>query len=203
MAFDTFDEGIAPGGLRSKHEIKILICYLFNSVKGKLSENVVTEAISEYELANFFEVKVAFDELVKSKNLEKSEIVDDEQIYILSENGKMIAEQLETTIALSVKEKALKCAIELLAKRKIAKENFVDIKKTDNGYNLICRISGGELDLLSFTIYAPDYEQAEIMKNSFLSYPTAVYKTMLALMTQNRESVGEALEEVYNLNLNH
>lgn len=200
MTFDTFDEGIAPGGLRSKHEIKVLICYLLNSVKDSLSESLVTEAIREYELANFFEVKVAFDELAKSENLKKSEIVDGEQTYELTESGKMVAEQLESILAYSVKEKALKCAIELLAERRIARENFVDIVKTENGYNVTCRVSGGEIDLMSFTLYAPDIEQAEIMKKGFLSYPSAVYKTVLALMTKNRESVGEALEEVYNIN---
>ena len=199
MNYDTFDEGVAPGGLRSKQEIKVLICYLFNNVKDKLSETVVTDAISEYGLANFFEVKIAFDELTRSGNFEKSEIVDGEQTYVLTENGKMVADQLEGTIALTVKEKALRCAIELLAERKTLRENFVDIKKTDKGYELICRISGGEVDLMTFTLYAPDYEQAEIMQKSFLSYPAAVYKTMLALMTQNREIAGEALEDVYNI----
>ena len=47
MTFDTFDEGIAPGGLRSKREIKVLICYLFFSVKEKMSESIVSEAIME------------------------------------------------------------------------------------------------------------------------------------------------------------
>lgn len=53
MALDTFDEGIALGGLRSKREIKVLICYLFFSVKDKMSESIVTEAIVAHELANF------------------------------------------------------------------------------------------------------------------------------------------------------
>ena len=106
MAFDTFDEGIALGGLRSKHEIKVLMCYLFNSVKDKMSESVITEAIREYELANFFEVKAAFDELKRSENLAEDEIVDGEQTYRLTDNGKLVAEQLESTLAYSVKEKA-------------------------------------------------------------------------------------------------
>ena len=38
MAFDTFDEGINPGGMRSKNEIKTLICYLYNSVKENTKE---------------------------------------------------------------------------------------------------------------------------------------------------------------------
>ena len=198
MAFDTFDEGIALGGLRSKHEIKVLMCYLFNSVKDKMSESVITEAIREYELANFFEVKAAFDELKRSDNLTEDEIVDGEQTYRLTENGRLVAEQLESTLAYSVKEKALRCAIELLAERKTLRENFVDIVKTDDGFQVNCRVLGGETDLFSFTLYAPDEEMAEQMKKSFLSYPVTVYKTMLALMTKNREAIDDALEGIYS-----
>ena len=197
MLFNTFDEGIAPGGLRSKYEIKTLICYLYYSVKENMSRDLVIEAIREDELANFFEVSAAFDELVSDKSLVEADSVDGEQTYTLSENGRMIAMQLDSTVAYSVKDKALKCAIKLLADKKTARENFVDIEKTENGFNVKCTVSGGDVDLLSFTLYAPDIDQAEIIKRSFLSYPSTVYKSMLALMTKDRESVGEALEEVY------
>lgn len=197
MLFNTFDEGIAPGGLRSKYEIKTLICYLYYSVKENMSRDLVIEAIREDELANFFEVSAAFDELVSDKSLVEADSVDGEQTYTLSENGRMIAMQLDSTVAYSVKDKALKCAIKLLADKKTARENFVDIEKTENGFNVKCTVSGGDVDLLSFTLYAPDIDQAEIIKKSFLSYPSTVYKSMLALMTKDRESVGEALEEVY------
>ena len=197
MLFNTFDEGIAPGGLRSKYEIKTLICYLYYSVKENMSRDLVIEAIREDELANFFEVSAAFDELVSDKSLVEADSVDGEQTYTLSENGRMIAMQLDSTVAYSVKDKALKCAIKLLADKKTARENFVDIEKTKNGFNVKCTVSGGDVDLLSFTLYAPDIDQAEIIKKSFLSYPSTVYKSMLALMTKDRESVGEALEEVY------
>ena len=109
----------------------------------------------------------------------------------------MIASQLESTLAHSVKEKALKCAVELLAERKTARENTVEIEKTENGYRVNCHVSGGDVDLLQFSLYAPDIEQAELMKKNFLSYPATVFKTMLALMTKNKESVGEALEELF------
>lgn len=200
MLFNTFDEGIAPGGLRSKHEIKTLICYIYYSVKENLSRDLIIEAIREDELANFFEVSAAFDELVADKNLIESEADDGIMTYYLSDNGRMIAEQLDSTLAYSVKDKALKCAIKLLADRKIARENFVDIEKTENGFNVKCTVSGGDVDLLSFTLYAPDIDQAEIIKQNFLSYPSTVYKTMLALMTKDIDNVGGALEEVYGIN---
>lgn len=200
MLFNTFDEGIAPGGLRSKHEIKTLICYIYYSVKENLSRDLIIEAIREDELANFFEVSAAFDELVADKNLVESEVDDGVLTYTLSDNGRMIAQQLDSTLAYSVKDKALKCAIKLLADRKTARENFVDIEKTENGFNVKCTVSGGDVDLFSFTLYAPDIDQAEIIKQSFLSYPSTVYKTMLALMTKDIDNVGGALEEVYGVN---
>ena len=197
MAFNTFDEGIAPGGLRSKNEIKILICYLYNTVNDKMSQSLVVEAIRSDELANFFEIVVAFEELITDGNLEKSDVIDGEQTYVITNNGRVIAMQLETTLAHTVKQKSYNCALRLLSERRTARENHVEIRKTENGFEVDCRVSGGEISLLEFTLYAPNHEQAEIIKKNFLSYPQAVYKTMLGLMTKDIEHVGEALEEVY------
>ena len=47
MAFDTFDEGIIPGGMRSKYEIRILICYLLNSIKEPVSKEIIVDSICE------------------------------------------------------------------------------------------------------------------------------------------------------------
>ncbi len=199
MNIDTFDEGIAPGGVRTKSEIKILICYLYNSVKDKMSKELVMNAIMEDELANYFESTCAFQELIDNKTLVESGKIDGEAAYVMTENGKMIADQLDTALAYSVKEKAYKCAVRLLAERKTARENKVEFVKKDNGYDVVCRISGGSVELLSFTIYAPDYEQAKLIKKSFLSYPQTVYKTMLALMTKDKDNVGNALEELYGV----
>lgn len=198
MAFNTFDEGIAPGGLRSKNEIKILICYLYFSVNDRMSKNLITEAIISDELANFFEISVAFDELVSDGNLIADGTIDGEQAFVLSRNGNTIAKQLETTLAHSVKQKSYDCALRLLAERKTARENFVEITGNDNGYTVNCRISGGKVDLLQFSLFAPTYEQAEVIKKNFLCYPQTIYKTMLGMMTRDAENVGEALEEVYS-----
>ena len=199
MAFDIFDEGIVPGEIRSKSEIRILICYLFNSVNDKMSKDLIVESIMQYELANYFEVSSAFDDLINNGNLLESDIIDDEKTYVLSDNGRMIANQLDTTLALTVKEKAYSCAIKLLAEKKTARENSVEIEKTENGFNVMCKISGGEVELMSFSLYAPDYEQAVTIKKSFLESPATAYKVMLALMTRDKENVGEALEELYGV----
>ena len=55
MSFDTFDEGINPGGMRSKNEIRILICYLIKSVKAPVSKELILESLQKDGLANYFE----------------------------------------------------------------------------------------------------------------------------------------------------
>lgn len=196
---ETFDEGIAPGGVRSKSEIKVLICYLYNSVSDKMSKELILDAIMQDELANYFETSAAFEDLIANGNLKESGKIDNETAYELTENGKTIASQLDTTLAYTVKEKAYLCAVKLLAERKTARENKVEIVKNENGYDVVCKILGGDVILFSFTIYAPDYDQAKIIKTNFLSYPQTVYKTMLALMTKDKDNVGNALEELYGI----
>ncbi len=199
MAFDTFDEGVVPGGIRSKTEIKILICYIYNSVKENMDKDLITQSITKDELANYFEISSAFDDLIKNGNLKESEIVDGLQTYELTENGKLIANQLESTLAYTVKDKAYKCAVQMLFEKKKRRENKAEIIKSENGFEVMCKISGGNIELLSFTMYAPTYEQAMYLKENFYENPSSIYKTMLALMTKDKEAVGEALEELYGV----
>ncbi|MCH5299870.1 MAG: DUF4364 family protein [Ruminococcus sp.] len=199
MAFDTFDEGIVPGGIRSKNEIRTLICYILNSVGVPMSKEVVIETIQKQGLANYFETSSCFDDLISHKNIVPQNSNNNEKLYFVSENGKMIATQLESTLSYTVKEKAYTCALMLLEQRRIEKENAVTITKQENGYKVKCSISGGSVELLNFEIFAPDKNQAKLIKTNFHKNPELFYKTTIALLTKNKEFVGEALEDLYGI----
>ncbi len=199
MVLDTFDEGIAIGGIRSKNEIRTLICYIFTSVGTPMSKDVVIETIQKKGLANYFESSSCFDDLLEHKNIELVATEDKTQLYFVTDNGKMIANQLESTLSYTVKEKAYTCALALLEQRKIEKENAVIITKKDNGYAVKCSISGGNIELLNFEIFAPDKNQAKLIKANFHKNPELFYKTTIALLTKNKEFVGEALEDIYTV----
>lgn len=197
MAFDTFDEGINLGGMRSKNEIKTLICYLYNSVKENMDKGIVIQAILKQGLANYFETSSAFDDLVMNGNLIPAD--DEHKTYSLTKNGAEIAKQLDSTVAYTIKEKAYACAVKLLAEKKKEIENKVNIMKNDNGFTVECSVSGGDMELMKLDIYAPEIEQALILKKNFLDNPKKAYKIMLALLTKDKETVGEALEELYGI----
>lgn len=196
MAFDTFDEGINYGGVRSKNEIRTLICYLFASIKKPMDKSTIIEAIQNQGLANYFETSSCFDDLIAHKNIE---LVDEKySLYYLTPNGNMVAQQLENTLPISVKEKAYTCALSLLNKRRIEKESPVTITKTDIGYNVNCRISGGDMDLVSIDIFAPDIKQAKIIKKNFHKNPELIYKMIMGTLTKNKAMINECLEDAKN-----
>ena len=108
----------------------------------------------------------------------------------------MIATQLEDNLALTVKEKAVHCALMLIEQEKLDKENLVEIIKCENGYNVKCTISGGDINLFSFEIYVPDYDQAKLVKKNFRKNPELIYKTMLSVLTKQKDLVEETLSDI-------
>lgn len=194
MAFDTFDEGIALGGMRSKTEIRILICYLFKTVKAPMNKETVVNALMEKGLANYFETTACFDDLVRNGNI--APVDDNPALYRNTADGDMIATQLEDTLAPTVKERAVECALGLLKKAQIESDNKVTITKSENGYTVTCAISGGDMDLLRFSLYVPDVNQARLIRKNFYKNPEMFHSVMLAMLTRNKRAVTEILTEL-------
>lgn len=197
MAFDAFDEGISLGGVRNKTEVRILICYIFNAVKQPMSKDTVTDALLEKGLTNYFEASTCFDDLVKNGNIRATE--NDPKLFEISENGIMISEQLENTLALTVRERAYECTLALLEQEKKEKENKVIIEKVKDGYDIICSILGGESDLMSIKLHLADTDQAKTVKKNFYKNPQLFYKVMIAVMTRNKELIRDALNDLDSL----
>lgn len=180
-SYDAFTAGVEPGGLRTQNDIKILICYLLDSVGSSLSCDDLTKILQEKSLANYFEIIEAINSLIE-KDCIKAE---NDNFYTLCEKGKKIAETLDTTLPLSVRDKALSAAVSLLALARNKRENKVDIIQGDNGFQVICHISGGNLDLMQISIYVPDEKQAKMVKENFHKNPAKVYETLLNSLTSD------------------
>ena len=192
MSFDTFDEGINPGGMRSKNEIRILICYLIKSVKAPVSKELILESLQKDGLANYFEASACFDDLVKNRH----NTVNGNNKYTLTEDGMMIATQLEDSLAYTVKEKAFHCVMMLLEKEKTERENKVEIVKNERGYNVKCSITSEELTILSLEFYVPDYEQAKLVKKNFRKNPELLYKTTISVLSKQKDLLTDTLKDL-------
>ncbi len=195
MNENTFTAGVEPGGLRSKQDIKVLICYMLDKI-GDMNKQDILSALQEKGLANYFEAGEAFSELVYGGNIE---INKDSEKYTLKKSGKIISDQLYAVIPLSVRERALDSGISTLRRVKNEEENKVKIEKNEFGYTVICSISGGEFDLLRFNLYVPDIKQAEKVKENFRKDPGGIYYAVLSLMTRKKDINKELKDRLSNL----
>ena len=189
---DEFIDGVAPGGLREKNDIKLLICYILSGIDNSLSKDDIISILKDNDLANYFEASDAFSDLISKKLIHTDS--KDSSLYTITDEGKMIAKQLDVSLPISVREKALKAALNTLARAKIRKENTVKIEKNDFGYFVNCNISGGNIDLMSLKLYVPDIMQANMVKENFHKDPELVYSSMLAILTQDKGLITDSLK---------
>lgn len=175
--FDAFSEGIEPGGLRSRTQIKILITFIVSRVKDAMSQEMIIEALQLHGLANYFETTQAFDELLSSGNIATA----DDYVYI-TPKGALSVDELSREIPRSVKETALADALRLQLLEKRKNENTVEIRKTEIGYNVTVKVIHKEETMMELTLYAADGEQAEQLKYNFLKDPSHIYSTVVAAM---------------------
>ena len=69
MEFDALTQGVAPGGLVSSSEIKVLICYILKSVKEPVPATKLCELLNYEGIANAFEVSDNIESLLQNNHI--------------------------------------------------------------------------------------------------------------------------------------
>lgn len=179
--YDAFIQGIKPGGLRSKSEIKLLVCYIICKIDSGISKKQLNEILTGEELANYFEANEALAEVIKTGNV-RIEYEDDDEILFPTDLGKSNISQLENDLPYSVKEAALNAAFEMKTKLRRERENKIEIVPHGTGYNVTISIMDNDDKLLSVTLFVADSAQADYVKLKFLSDPVKMYSTIVALL---------------------
>ncbi len=183
MEFDAFDAGIELGGLRNREEIRLLICYLLKAIDKPLEKVQLNDAVLENGLANYFEINQAVTELLSNASID-TVIENDEECYVILPRGREIAENLETTLPKTVRERAVNSAIKLMTKKRVEKENKVDIVKLESGgYNVTFTLMGGNDELMRLTVFAGDSLQAQTLKKNYLEDPVKLYSSIITALT--------------------
>ena len=122
MEFDAFNAGIEPGGLRSKNDIRILICYMLCGAGAPLSKNDIITVMCENGFANYFEVMDAVSGLAEMGSI--TPVPEAPDLFTANPRTQEISQQLNTMLPPAVRERAVACAINLLAAAKRERENL-------------------------------------------------------------------------------
>ena len=179
--YDAFSQGVEPGGLRSKNEIKILICYLICKMDSGLTKQQLCDIIVSKGLANYFEINEALSDVIKNGNV-RSELDGEQERLFPTQLGKANTAELEGELPYSVKETALHSAVNMMTRLKRERENKIEITPCNNGYEVSVSIMDNDDKLLSVTLFVADSDQAVTVKENFLRDPVRVYSSIVALL---------------------
>lgn len=175
MDFDAFTAGIEDGGLRSSSTITILVCYILANCKEKITTKNIIEALTEGKIANYFEVSNAVSKMIK-----KGHFSEDENGYlVISEDCKFAVDIVEKDLPLTVREKSIALVRKLAAREIYKKENRVEIKEGEYGYEITLHVSDVDKDFMVLTLNVPTIAQAELIRDKFQEDPAKIYENLM------------------------
>jgi hypothetical protein len=96
MNFDALTGGVEPGGLRTKSDIRILICYLLTSIKAPLAKDDLISIAVDNGLANYFELVGAISEMAEKGIITISG--DNGEFCSATDTAFMISKQLDAEL---------------------------------------------------------------------------------------------------------
>lgn len=172
--------------LDSVHYIKILLCFLLDRLNRPVTENQLCEIAIESEIVNYFYYSEALAELINTGAVSRKTIDGEEQL-ILEPNGRMSSEQFNQYIPVYFRKRLLTSALWYFAELRRESNFSSKIYETENGYEVSCTIKDTSYDLMRITFYAPDADQADIIKNKIMNNPAEFYKNVLEYAISNEE----------------
>ena len=183
LRFDAFMGGVKDGGLRSVSSISIMVCYIVANMNGRVTAEVIMQAMDEGMLANHFEVANAISKLIEAGTITEAE----DGALTLNANAKESIDLVEKDLPFTVRERSIHLVQKILAKETYKKENEVVIVNNGGTYTVNMKIAGDKTDYLKLSLYAPTVEQANTIKERFLTDPVKFYDTVIEAIFANEE----------------
>ncbi len=179
MEQGSFNEGIAPGGLREKADIKLLICYLLKKLDAPVSRSKINEILQDNYIANYFVINEAVSELVKNGRL-ICELENGEEVLTITQQAIFDVSQIEKSLPRSIREKAVNSAFRIFARDRAEREIKAEVTALDHGYHVSFTLEDVGTELLKLTVYVSDSSQIELVKKNFYNNAASIYSDIIS-----------------------
>ena len=195
MNFNAFVGGIEPGGLTNDFEVKILICFLLKKIEQPLSFDQVNEILQKTGFVNYFEFVEAVSELQKTEHVFSAKNEEGETVLGLSEIGEAMAQTFHHTLPLTVREKTVEAARELIRMQAQLEETEVRYHAVEDGYLLTMKMKDIGTDLMDLSVFVPSEDECVEIRERIYADPLLLYKTLLAVMMGDYQEGKQLFEE--------
>ncbi len=172
--------------LRDKNDIKIFILYLLRHIGYPLDFVSINDIVVQDGYVGYFDFVECFAELLETGNIVElpSEEEGKEELYEITPQGVHVADNLDSRLLSSIREKSLKSALRLLSFRERGAKVKFDFQPMAGGrFTATCIISEKEEELMNVTLTLESSNQLERIRHNFYDKPEVVYKGVLAVLT--------------------
>lgn len=178
MPGDALTAGVKNGGLNSRTEIRILLCYLIKTAAPTTVQQL-EEALLGEELVNYFEMTSALADLENNGLVEK-----DKDTYTITHKGSVIADTLAEDLPRTVRETAIRGVIRSQIWMKKAAQNLAKVVKGPDGYRVECSIADMGQEVFALTLAMPDELTANAVRKRFVEDGANIYALLLNQLTE-------------------
>ena len=191
----NYDKYITPNmlNLTDTYAVKILICYFLRQINRPITPLQLTEIATDDGIVNYFVFTEAMNQLLEAKTITIEE-QDGEEYYVLSELAKLGADDFKRMVPKSFRDKILGSGLRFFAKLKNENDVKISITEQDKGCSVGVHITDGPLMLMDLKLYAPDREQAELLRDKIEKNPADFYGKVLDFALDNEDYKPETTE---------
>ena len=188
MPVSNFSEGVRPGGLTTTTEVRILLCYILDSLNVPITRQQLEDVLLGEELVNYFAMAESLTQLVA-----QGLMTEEDGVFRITEQGRTVAQTLAQDVPRTVRDTAVRGVIR--AQQYAAKQaaHHSQVVKTAQGNVVQASIGDGAGPLFKLELYMPDDLTAKAVQRKFVEHGDTVYKLVLAALTENRELAQSAL----------
>lgn len=184
------NQPIGEPEVSSVHMVKTLLCYILDRLSGvcrRITDEQLQLISEDSGIINYFFFSDALDELIANGSVTSESASDGKRIISLAEKGRLGAEYFNSTIPLVFRKKLLYAAFSFFSRLERKNQCSCEIRKIENGCMVDFVMEDKDFELMNMSFYAPDEEQAELIRDNIMANPQGAYSNILQLLLNNRE----------------
>lgn len=169
----------------SKQNVKIFVLYLMENIHYPMDFVTINDIVMQTDYVMYLDFAESFHEMLDGGLLVRCE-GDGEELYAVTEKGRMVARELKSDLLPSILDQSLARALRYLNFKKRGIEPKCTVEKTEDGrYEISCSFSEKKVCIFSQTLVVDTLDRAMRMKENFYERPEAIYRGVVALLSGN------------------
>lgn len=176
--------------LRSTTDLKVFLLFLLEHIRYPIDRTTLIDIISENTKEIVFDYDASLEELAELEHIWYDE-VDGEKYYMISDSGRMVANELFDSLDAEFRERSIKSAIKHMSLARRGAKIESSIIETENGkFKVRMKICDTSGEILDTAVTVSSRSEAERIRDTFTSRPDSVYRGILFSLTGRLEFIS-------------